>query len=220
MTGTANNFSRARPSSRYRELMEQYCRLHTEGEKFLGIPPERVFPGESLLAHASRVKRLVDLTGARWLLDYGSGKGVQYGPVRVREADGREWPSILAYWGVESVRCYDPCYAPFSALPEGRFDGVISTDVLEHCPEEDMPWILKEIFGYATRFVFVNVACYPAVKRLPSGENAHCTIKSPEWWQEAVASAAARHPDIVWELWVQQRLEGRLVDARLGNSPV
>jgi hypothetical protein len=46
------------------------------------------------------------------------------------------WNSMKEYWGVESIRCYDPGYPPFSTLPEGRFDGVICTDVLEHCPEE------------------------------------------------------------------------------------
>jgi hypothetical protein len=66
---------------------------------------------------------------------------------------------------------------PFSALPEGRFDGVVCTDVLEHCPEEDLPWIVGELFGYARLFVFANVACYPAAKKLPNGENAHCTIR-------------------------------------------
>jgi hypothetical protein len=54
---------------------------------------------------------------------------------------------------------------------------VISTDVLEHCPGKvNVPWIVDEMFGYATRFVFANVAVIPAGKRLPNGENAHCTI--------------------------------------------
>ncbi len=96
------------------------------------------------------------------------------------------------------MRCYDPGYAPHSARPPGRFDGVISTDVLEHCPEEDLAWILEEIFGYATRFVYLNVACYPARKTLPNGENAHATVRPPDWWRDKVA--AASRPELKWAL--------------------
>ena len=54
---------------------------------------------------------------------------------------------------------------------------------MEHCPEEDIPWILDEIFQHAKKFVYVNIACYPAQKTLPDGQNAHCTIKPKEWWE-------------------------------------
>src|ERR1051326_1125418 len=85
-------------------------------------------------------------------------------------------------------------------LPTGRFDGVVCTDVLEHCPEEDLAWILEEIFSYAARFVYLNVACFPARKTLPSGENAHITIREPDWWHALVAQCSLRHADLVWEL--------------------
>ena len=77
---------------------------------------------------------------------------------------------------------------------------MICTDVLEHCPEEDLSWIVEEIFNYARRFVYLNVACFPARKTLPSGENAHITIREPDWWHAFVASCAAGHPELVWEL--------------------
>src|SRR5437763_1557904 len=79
---------------------------------------------------------------------------------------------IAEYWDVDEVRCYDAGYQPYRKLPAGQFDGVISTDVLEHCPEEDLSWILQEIFSFARRFVFLNVACFPARKTLPDGTNA------------------------------------------------
>ena len=106
---------------------------------------------------------------------------------------------------VREVVCYDPCYEPFSKLPEGKFDGVICTDVLEHCPEQDLPWIIGELFSYATRFVFANVACFPARKRLPNGENAHCTIQPVAWWVDLVRQIALDHPGVAWEFWVQSK---------------
>ena len=81
-----------------------------------------------------------------------------------------EHESVLDYWDLDEVYRYDPCYAPYSRLPEGRFDGVIATDVLEHCPEEDLPWIVGEMFSYAQRFVFASVA----TRTMPSRRSRMC----------------------------------------------
>ena len=178
-------YSRTAPSPRYRELLSQYVQMHVCGEQFHHIPPAQTFAGQSLPRHARAIKALIDAHAARTILDYGSGKGQQYQPMPVRTDDGREFPSIPAYWAVDQIACYDPGFAPYSKLPEGKFDGVISTDVLEHCPQDDLPWIVEELFGYARRFLFANVACYPAMKRLSNGENAHCTIQSTAWWRLA-----------------------------------
>ncbi len=193
-------YTRANPSPRYRQMMGLYARMHTEGEKQLGLTAEQTFPGSSLAAHVTRIKRLIDATGARTILDYGAGKGAQYRPHPVIVGGAHVADGIAEYWDVDEVRCFDPGYAPHSALPEGSFDGVISTDVLEHCPEEDLPWILDEIFGYAKSFVYLNVACFPARKTLPNGENAHITVRPPEWWRQLVQPRATT----LWELHAAQ----------------
>ena len=196
----SQKFSRAAPSPRYRRLIEQYQFMHLHGETHLGIPPERTFPGQSLPKEAPHIKRLIRQTGARTLLDYGCGKGQQYWPMRVTDVDeGIDYPDIKSYWGVTDVRCYDPAYSPFTQLPTDTFDGVICTDVLEHCPEEDIPWIVAELFAYARKFVYANIACFPAKKRLPSGGNAHCTIKPAKWWEEHIGRAAAPKPEVIYE---------------------
>jgi len=202
------SYSRTNPSPRYRELVAQYRQMHEEGERFLNIPPEETFPGASLPMQAARVKRLVEATGAQNILDYGSGKGRQYELRNVELPDGEMVESIVDYWGIDYVHCYDPSYGPFSRLPQGKFDGVIATDVLEHCPEPDMEWIVGELFSLAERFVFANVVCYAARKRLPNGENAHCTIKPADWWIELLKRVASRHPALMWEFIIQWREEG------------
>jgi hypothetical protein len=207
-------YSRANPSPRYQALIRLYRQMHEEGERFLGIPAEETFPGQSLPPQAARIKRLIVDSRAKRILDYGSGKGQQYSlrDVVLPAAEGR-WPSIQAYWGVDAIKCYDPAYPPYADLPTGAYDGVICTDVLEHCPEEDIPWILDELFSYARKFVFANVACYLAKKRLPTGENAHCTIRPKTWWVEQFNQAARRHPDVKYEVWIQQKdREGKIID--------
>jgi hypothetical protein len=200
------------PSPRYRQLLEQYRAMHARtGEPFLGIPPERTFTGLSLLPHVVRIRRLIERHGARRLLDYGSGKGWQYTSLEEELGQAREKHeicrkllgsarSVPEFWGVERPSCYDPAYEPFAAKPVGTFDGVICTDVLEHVPEEDTEWILAELFGYAERFLFASIACVEAVKRLPDGQNAHCTVRPPAWWAERVRRAAASRASVRYEV--------------------
>ena len=211
-------YSRQHPSERYRELMALYRQMHVEGSRIRGLPPLKIFPGESLLPQLAKIKRMIARTGASTILDYGSGKGLQYDLRDVRVAQAGTFASVVDYWDVAGVHCYDPCYEPFSALPSGRFDGVISTDVLEHCPEHDVPWIVQEMFSYAGKFVFANIACFPARNRLPTGENAHCTIKPAAWWAQVVDDAAAKHATLLWEFWLHLRDQsGAYSEQRLAN---
>jgi hypothetical protein len=196
-------FSREHPSAKYRGLLEMYREMHLTGEKYLGISAKETFDGRSLVPQVGRIKRLIEATGAATILDYGSGKGSLYDARRLNLGERGEWDGVVDYWGIDEVRCFDPAYPPFSELPTQRFDGVISTDVLEHCPEEDVGWIVDEMFSFADKFVFATIACFAAHKRLPNGENAHCTIRPPEWWAERFRSAAAKRAGVVWEIWIQ-----------------
>ena len=198
------SYSRDNPSPAYQRMVSQYRELHTRGEQVLGLTPDETYPGISMLPHAKRIKELIDRTGARTVLDYGCGKGYQYDLHRVTIPGAGVWDSVIDYWDIDEVRCYDPCYARYSKLPEGKFDGVISTDVLEHCCEDDMPWIVAEMFAFAGRFVFASVACYPAKTTLPNGENAHATVRPLAWWQQIFADAAGPHPQVAYKLFVEE----------------
>ena len=210
-------YSRSNPSPRFVELLEQYRAMHREGDVRRGTPAEHTFDGKSLPRQASRIKKMIERSGARTILDYGSGKGRQYLPAGIMENGAVRWNSMQEYWGVASIRCYDPGHAPFSALPEGQFDGVVCTDVLEHCPEEDLPWIVGELFGYARLFVFANVACYPAAKTLPNGENAHCTIRPVSFWRELFDKAAAGRIGLIWEVWADTFVNSAHREERVAN---
>lgn len=199
-------FSRERPSPRYEALLALYRRMHAEGEPSLGMPSERTFAGGSLLRHVEAIKSLIDATEARTLLDYGAGKGQQYLWRDVELPDGGRIEGLAAHWDVAEIAKYDPGYEPLAQLPRGKFDGVICTDVLEHCPEDDVPWIVEEMFGFARRFVFANIASFPAIKTLPNGENAHCTIRSPDWWQGLLHAIAHRHPSVRYRVLVDTKV--------------
>ena len=195
--------SRANPSPRYVEMMEQYRLLHASGERHRHLSADETYPGISLVAHVPRIKALIERTGASDILDYGAGKGVAYALSALTIPGVGRIEGIVDYWDVDSVHCYDPCHEPYSQLPQGKFDGVITTDVLEHCPEQDVQWVIDELFGYARKFVFASIADYPALTKLPNGENAHCTVRPAAWWQQLFESTAAHATGVRWMIVVQ-----------------
>jgi len=212
-------YSRANPGPQFAALQALYRRMHAEGAKEQGLAAEKTFPGGSLLRHIKAVRRMVVATQARRVLDYGSGKGLQYRPQKIVVDGQHVADGVAEYWDVDEVRCYDPGYPPHAQLPEGTYDGVVCTDVLEHCSEEDLPWIVGELFAYAGRFVFANVACFPAKKTLPDGRNAHVTVQPPEWWRELFERAAASAPRVSWEISAVRVADGKVVDDVYRGGP-
>lgn len=179
------SYSRSSPSARYSNLIALYRQMHGVGS----------FQGEPRTEEDRAIGELCRRHGARRVLDYGAGKGAKYVDLPVT-MDGRSYPNVRAYWGVQEIVCYDPAFSAFDKLPSGPFDGVVSTDVLEHIPEEDLPWVIDEMFRLATSFVYANVTSWPAQKNLPNGENAHCTIRPVAWWRAVVERARAAHPTV------------------------
>ena len=147
--------------------IEEYKKYHAE--------LETNYPGNNLKPQLLHVKDLVIDTKSKTLLDYGCGKGLQYTKWKHHEELGIDIPAL-----------YDPAVPQYKDLPDGPFDGVISTDVLEHIPEKHLPETFDQIFSRAERFVFLAICTRPAIAVLPSGENAHCTLKPCSWWAEQI----------------------------------
>ncbi len=194
-------FTEENPSQGYLHMVEMYKTMHEEGSPEHGRPPEKTFTGKSLTEHIAPIAGLIKETGAKTLLDYGSGKAGLY-DLYPGEPEGSRFKSMKT-WGETRVTCYDPGYAPYSGPIEAEYDGVICSDVLEHITEEDIPWVLDKLFRHARNFVYAVAACYPAKKFLPDGQNAHCTLAEPQWWLEQMESAARRNPGIKWTLCAQ-----------------
>jgi hypothetical protein len=131
----------------------------------------KMFRGGSMKGHIEAVGQLIGKYEAKSLLDYGSGKGAQYDEMKLHER-----------WGGLKPTCYDPGYEPLSKKPEGRFDGVVCTDVAEHVPESGVDEFIRTVVGYADRFAFFCIFTEPSRKYLPDGRNCHVTVRSPEWW--------------------------------------
>jgi len=162
------------------ELLQAYRQLHRK---------EGRFPGYTLSRYVDEIAALVAAAEPRTLLDWGCGKGWQYSKRRLHDA-----------WGGILPELYDPGVAAHSTRPRRKFDGVITTDVLEHIEAADVPEALAELIGYlgprddgGKNMLFASIACRPSKKNpLPDGRNAHVTIMAPEWWIRTVMDAAVR----------------------------
>ena len=151
--------------------LDQYKEYHSDESKY---------PGDNLLPQLHHIKSLVRETESKTLLDYGCGKGLQYTKWKQHEELGI-MPSM-----------YDPAVSEYEKLPDGPFDGVYSTDVMEHIPKEQIPEVFNHIFSRAQKFVFLAICTKPAIAVLPSGENAHCTVEPMDFWISMVERYAPR----------------------------
>lgn len=133
---------------------------------------DKNFRGFTVMQHADSILDLIESHGrAGTILDYGSGQGRAWNRSKFRRRL-RE----------PAVTLYDPAVRGIDRKPEGRFDGVICSDVLEHIGEEHLDAVIAELFGYATKWVWASVCCRPAKKCFPDGRNLHVTVRPFEWW--------------------------------------
>jgi hypothetical protein len=158
---------------------QESVRLGTEFQE-----QNKSWAGYDVVKYQKKIKDLVDRYGAKTILDYGCGKGLQYqerlpygGGVGV-ELPQDQWKTFDEYLGV-TVYKYDPCVAGFEQLPpEGtKFDGVICTQVLNSIPDDDLPWVRDLLESYSSKFCFVGLN----FQREAKGKK---TMYDPEYFRE------------------------------------
>jgi len=135
--------------------------LHNRKKSFgAGQPNVYLLDGE----HINCLKKSVRV------LDYGCGKGtfVKYVEKTYTHID---------------MSGYDPAIEEYSKQPEGKFDFIWCTDVLEHIEPELLENVLNHIYELSSNFLYVSANCSKAKKTLIDGRNAHLIIKPKEWWK-------------------------------------
>jgi hypothetical protein len=143
--------------SRAEDLIAQYREVHRA----------KVYGQTSELLMGHILRQVAFLPPPRSILDYGCG-----------QARTVDWLSRI--YDATPYR-YDPAIPDIATLPGVSADLVICTDVMEHIPLEDVDRVLTEIRAISAR-AFFNISCVKAAEVLPSGENAHCTVRPARWW--------------------------------------
>lgn len=141
-------------SDEYRKLNEE---LHEKGN--YGITAPR---------HFDLITKLIQLYGARVLLDYGSGT-----KKHIEKHYGEKY----------RVHSYDPCVPELSGPPP-EADVLICCDVLEHIEPEFLDNVLQHISSRFTKAAYLSIATRPAHKILSDGRNAHLIVQPHEWWEK------------------------------------
>jgi hypothetical protein len=122
------------------------------------------------------------------LLDYGCGKAIHtYIPL---SAHGNKTLLGRLNGMIQCYYAYDPAVRQYAMKPPAgmEFDLTCCADVMEHVPEDFVPVVLAEIGNYTKKngAILFSISSNPAKKLFKDGENLHATIKSIDWWTDAI----------------------------------
>lgn len=127
-------------------------------------------------AGASVVRLLKDQPEIETILDYGCGHGTLKNWVEDKGITDKKWT------------LYDPCLPRRSKRPVGKFDLVITTDVLEHVEETLLNNVLKDLRSFTGKFLYSEIACYFCgcifIHGPHPGQDMHINLKAPDEWKK------------------------------------
>lgn len=131
-------------------------------------------PGSYGRTGAKQVKYVLQALsghGVKTVLDWGCGSNTL----------AKTLMGVRHDWKVDS---YDPCVPGLDVLPEGKqWDAVVTTDVLEHIPLEEIDAALEQIIGLTRRVGYHHIANYLARESMPNGTNLHVLLEDAAWWK-------------------------------------
>lgn len=106
------------------------------------------------------------------VLDFGAGHGSLGRYIKEHLARSIDWTE------------YDPGMPDLQKIPEGQFDLITSSDVLEHLEPESVDETLAWMADHATRAQYHYISCSPSGRLLPDGRSVHLTVHPTDWWVE------------------------------------
>lgn len=176
-------------SPKGQELIELYTRMADGGyEREDGTKVETAFSDFELRAYRPQLKEIFINYDIKTTLDYGCG-GSDWALPGFHESG----ETAEEYFSLKKAYRYEPAR---NLDERQKVDCVISFDVLEHVFISDVPAVLRDMFSYANSLIVLNAACFPAAAKLPNGENAHITVRTPAWWKGMVDCISVEYPDI------------------------
>lgn len=188
------NFNYKEESAKQKKLIELYTQMAEEGYTTIDQQTiENAFSDMEIIAFQDLVKPLFESYGIKSLLDYGCG-GSDYELAGFTPSG----ESAKQFFNLEKVYRYEPARDLDERI---QADAVVNFDVLEHIFIADIPRVIRELFSLTKKLLVINVACYNARALLPNGENAHITVRPPEWWRGVINAIAVEYPDITVKLY-------------------
>jgi cyclopropane fatty-acyl-phospholipid synthase-like methyltransferase len=142
--------------------------------------------------YAEHVYGLMAALHPATVLDYGCGKGGLEATVRsLVEKRQPRTPKISRNksgrhrtMGVRMPAWtkYDPSIPGLDTPPEGKFDLVVCTDVLEHVEPEHIRDTMDSLWKMTGVVALLTFALRESNKTLPDGRNTHLIVEDRDWW--------------------------------------
>ena len=159
------------------DLIKLYEEMAVNGaDRTDGTRRENVYNDFQLRKFRNVCQNQISSEKIKTVLDYGGGGSDWDAP----NFDLKTNQSAKEFFEIQHVDKFEPARG---LLEKKRADCVVCMDVLEHIFIEDIPKVVAELFALSKKLLVVNVACYKAAALLPNGENAHITVRSPDWWK-------------------------------------
>ena len=157
---------------------------------------------KSLLTY---VKNYVNKNPGCNILDYGCGQAVHWHANVNMTIDGQKVSKTMMQYlhrNVSGFFRYDPCHPVYNKRPTGKFDCVVATDVVEHIPKEELPYVLQHIDDCTAHDgkVFFTIPDTESQGHFMDGENMHCTIMEKEKWMWLIKKYLKKDFQIIWKI--------------------
>jgi uncharacterized protein len=179
-------FTADRPSAQYNNLLAQ---LQDSVENRFSPDQQSAHPSTTA-TEPEGLHKLIEKTRPATVLEYCFADNMAAHPESAGPLNGHDSVSVTRY---------DPA-DPRGARPDKCFDGVVCTQALNYIPDEDIPWVIEDLFEWARRFVYIVIERSPQEKALADGSCLHSRPRDFTWWKNAFEAAAERHPNVQWKL--------------------
>ena len=180
-------------TKKFDKLIKMYSRMANEGYKRrdgIYVSKENVYNSLEPIKFKELLKKIFFDHKIHEILDYGSGNGDWQKKINETE-------TLQSFLGLDKINKFEPALG-LNKIKKSQC--VLCFDVLEHIFISDIPFVLYEIFKNSKKLVVINVACYEAAALLPNNENAHITVRPPQWWKGCIDTVASNFPKIKYIL--------------------
>ncbi len=173
-------FSRTQPSSQFAQL------VHMASEENISV--------HSSSGGSHRAPDILDLHPFTSSLDNPSLLHYQFDPAQNLSSEVRAlFPSADSL----ALTSFHWC-ALDSSPPSMPSDIVFSSNEITYLPDEDVPWMLAEMFSLASRLMILTINDVTLLPTLPSYLRGHS--RDFHWWTNQLQSISRRYPTLHWTL--------------------
>ena len=173
--------------NKYKKIFENEYFLRN-GE-MVSMSTNPVFDGGGVKRVSDAVLKYVEANKGCTVLDYGCGNAIHWHKrVQLKQDLFATYTEFLGP-NMSGFYRYDPAHPIYNKRPNGRYDLIVCTDVLEHVPIDEMPAVLEEIASYMLNHseAIFSIPKKESKNAFRDGENMHCTLMSFDEWAKLIS---------------------------------